>query len=104
MKTTFALNIACYHRRLWFFSRTESMISRVSLHPNEEDYETKSKSSIALGFTLSWPNNKHLMPTRYAATEVTFDKLSAKHLKGPVRNKTHRFQTRLQFGISCKQD
>ncbi|KAI9578623.1 hypothetical protein GQX74_009197 [Glossina fuscipes] len=49
-------------------------------------------------------NNKHLMPTRYAATEVTFDKLSAKHLKGPVRNKTHRFQTRLQFGISCKQD
>uniref|UniRef100_A0A1B0FCF9 Uncharacterized protein n=1 Tax=Glossina morsitans morsitans TaxID=37546 RepID=A0A1B0FCF9_GLOMM len=44
------------------------------------------------------------MSTRYPAVEVTCDKLSAKDLKGPVRSKTHRFQTRVKFEASYKQE
>ncbi|XP_055380808.1 60S ribosomal protein L27 [Condylostylus longicornis] len=41
-------------------------------------------------------NYNHLMPTRYTV-DITFEKISAKDLKDPVKRKTHRFQTRVKF-------
>ncbi|TMW54036.1 hypothetical protein DOY81_000904 [Sarcophaga bullata] len=48
-------------------------------------------------------NYNHLMPTRYTASEISFEKLSAKDLKDPIKRKTHRFQTRVKFESSYKE-
>lgn len=37
------------------------------------------------------------MPTRYSVSDISFEKVSVKDLKDPVKRKTHRFQTRVKF-------
>lgn len=48
-------------------------------------------------------NYNHLMPTRYAVHDISFEKLSPKDLKDPVKKKTHRFQTRVKFESTYKE-
>lgn len=48
-------------------------------------------------------NYNHLMPTRYTAHDISFEKLSPKDLKDPVKRKTHRFQTRVKFESVYKE-
>ncbi|XP_034670608.1 60S ribosomal protein L27-like [Drosophila subobscura] len=43
------------------------------------------------------------MPTRYTAHDISFEKLSPKDLKDPVKSKTHRFQTRVKFDSIYKE-
>lgn len=42
-------------------------------------------------------NYNHVMPTRYSVSDISFDKVTVKDLKDPVKRKTHRFQTRTKF-------
>uniref|UniRef100_A0A1B0FDZ8 60S ribosomal protein L27 n=5 Tax=Glossina TaxID=7393 RepID=A0A1B0FDZ8_GLOMM len=65
--------------------------------------KTKLKKKSKIKPFLKLLNYNHLMPTRYTASEITFDKLSAKDLKDPVKRKTHRFQTRVKFETSYKE-
>lgn len=37
------------------------------------------------------------MPTRYSVSDITFEKVTPKELKDPIKRKTHRFQTRMKF-------
>ena len=48
-------------------------------------------------------NCNHLMPTRYTAHDITFEKLSSKDLKDSAKKKAHRFQTRVKFEATYKE-
>uniref|UniRef100_A0A1L8EFB4 60S ribosomal protein L27 n=1 Tax=Haematobia irritans TaxID=7368 RepID=A0A1L8EFB4_HAEIR len=65
--------------------------------------KTKLKKKSKIKPFLKVLNYNHLMPTRYTASEITFDKLSPKDLKDPAKRKAHRFQTRVKFESSYKE-
>lgn len=47
--------------------------------------------------SLQLLNYNHVMPTRYSVSDISFEKVTVKDLKDPVKRKTHRFQTRVKF-------
>ena len=65
--------------------------------------KNKLKKKSKIKPFLKVMNYNHLMPTRYTAPDIQFEKLSVKDLKEPIKKKTHRFQTRVKLESTYKE-